>query len=85
MKLIGPETVSQGCIRPVGNGTNSAGLRQVEKSECFSPRCDPRVPISRPAADLRAITRIIFYRCLFKFVAVSGLIEKETHEKGIGN
>ena len=26
MKLIGPETVSQGCIRPVGNGTNSAGL-----------------------------------------------------------
>ncbi len=59
MKLIGPETVSQGCIRPVGNGTNSA--------------------------DLRAITRIIFYRCLFKFVAVSGLIEKETHEKGIGN
>ena len=28
MKLIGPETVSQGCIRPVGNGTNSAGLRR---------------------------------------------------------
>ena len=85
MKLIGPETVSQGCIRPVANATNAAGRGLVLKSVCYATGRDPRVPISRPAADLRAITRIIFYRCLFKFVAVSGLIEKETHEKGIGN